>query len=365
MRADEQIFAAVAKVASRQASLLLVAFPVCLGSQSTCAQESSPSGLSTNAALVLYLQNPPWIKEMRFIKSTLNVAKSPAGKNMFQQWINETNRFAIQPSGMFYELLTPSPEKFAAPATETQRVVFGICEEYFWQGNVDAKIISFSSKRPELGKSAENHLQTLEKVFHEWDIDPVRYFGFPALVGDSFKLLGGKNFEAVTIKNEPLCGQILENSNGRLMRLEYSMMSHTNDYSTVSYDYGDASELPNYIERHNFHRDGTQYGLNLTNWIEAASYGTASEITNGYSYGMFFSNLNIFSLTMIESNGQRFSLTPLGQFEAVSEHFSAAPEKGHHTRIILLALITSFAGCAFLMWKFGLRRETSTKEIKQ
>src|SRR5690242_17364602 len=72
-------------------------------------QEATSNLLTTNSPFVRYLQNPPWIKEMRYVQSMYCAAGPAPGKIEEQTWIDDTNCFALQPNGMFYEEYTGSP----------------------------------------------------------------------------------------------------------------------------------------------------------------------------------------------------------------------------------------------------------------
>ena len=333
---------------------------VCLGFQAATgvAQEAAPSLLTTNSPFVLYLENPPWIKEMRYVISKFNVAKSASGQILSQGWINTTNRLAIQPSGMFFETLNPNPVPFTEPASPTQLLVLGVSDRYVWQGNIDSHLFAFSSQIPEDGGSENNHLQIVTKVTQQWDINPVRYFGFPALRNNSFQLVGHDRFEAVTIADEPLAGEIMIASNNQVIQLKYGLKGNTNDYTMVTYKYGAGSELPNYLERKQLRQDGSKYGLDLTNWIEGVSYGTDSEIQKGYAYSMFFTNFAVFTQIVLESNGQRYLISQNGGMSSVNERFiSPVFGKGHSRIVTIMFLIIFLAASVVFVWRISQRTE--------
>ena len=266
-----------------------------------------------------YLDSPPWIKEMLFVQSTYNEAGGVPGKETIKGWVNVTNRMAIQPSGIFFESLTPNPVPFTVAASPTQRVVLGISDHVIWQGNLDSGLISLSSRRAEEGGSSSNHLQTLVELRLKWDINPARFFGFPPLQPGSLKLSGDK-FEAITTGEKAVKGEILDRSEGLPVRLKFVLNNDPNEYTLINYKYSPSEQLPVYFDRIKI-RNGHAFGLALTNWIRAANFGIDSNIIGGYSPEMFFSNLNVFSTVIIESNGLRYSVAASGLLKPVDETY--------------------------------------------
>ncbi|HET7625318.1 MAG TPA: hypothetical protein VFM25_08630, partial [Verrucomicrobiae bacterium] len=63
----------------------------------TGASASSEPLLTTNSPFVLYMQNPPWIKELIFIKNAFAEGGPVPGQINVKGWVYETNRLAIQP----------------------------------------------------------------------------------------------------------------------------------------------------------------------------------------------------------------------------------------------------------------------------
>jgi hypothetical protein len=269
--------------------------------------------------IVEYLNSPPWIKEMLFVQSTYNEAGSVPGKETIKGWVNVTNRMAIQPGGMFFESLTPNPVPFTVAASPTQRVVLGISDHFIWQGNIDSSLISISSRRAQEGGSSSNPLQTLVDLRLKWDINPARFFGFPPLQPGSLKLSGDK-FEALTTDDRAVKGEILDRSEGLPVRLQFALDNDLNEYTLINYKYSPNEQLPVYFDRVRI-RNGHVFGLALTNWFRISNFGADSNIHGGYTPEMFFTNLNVFSTVIVESNGSRYSVTANGILRPVDERY--------------------------------------------
>lgn len=328
-----------------------------------CCKGQETDNISTNSALVAYLEDTPWLVDVLFVASSFNVAASPSGEIKYQDWILATNRAAVQPSGLYFEMLNPNPPKFTTPATSTQRVVLGMSDKHIWQGNIDSRLLSYSSRDPKLGWSDSNLLQLVAKNFEKNQIDPVRYFGFPALLKNSFQLVGGSNIKATTGDGELLEGSILAMTNGLVSEVRYGIISKNDDYFILRYGYKNNEKLPSYIERKQFHNDGTEFGLPLTNWIEKISYGVDPGATNGYSYSTFFRNAGVFSQIIMESNGQRHLVSVKGDLTPVVEKWTPQVIPNRANKFFAgLILVVFLVGSSYFVWKVGSRRGQQTTE---
>ena len=284
------------------------------------------------------------------------------GQEKVKGWVDSTNRVAIQPSGMFFELLNPSPVPYTPPASSTQKVVQGISDRYFWEANLDRHDMSLSPRSAEEGGSENNRLQQLLKIEQQLDIEPTRYFGFPPLRAGSFKLTAQNHFMAATTEGRLLSGEILDAYNDRPTQLKYSLDTDPNNYVLITYRYG-SGELPNYFERHQ-PRNRYEYLRDKTNWILLANYGTDPTIHEGYSPSMFFSNLTVFTHVILESNEHRYVVMPNKEAKQISETYAPLPPTLPPTlplhqapRIIVAAiLIVFFVGGGFFIWGVFLKR---------
>ncbi len=317
--------------------------------------------LTTNSPFVLYMQNPPWIKEMYFAKNYFVEEGSTPGQITKKEWVNATNRLAIQPSGMFYEpsiLVLPGD-----PALPLQRVVKGISDHYYWDAEImhgqtmHGQSLALSSRRPEEGGTDTNHLQLLLEALKNDDINPARFLGFPPLLTNSFHLIDNDKFAAITAESEPVEGEILDASDNRPLKLKYALNGNTNNYVSIIYKYETAGELPDYFERRE-PGNRRKYARDLTNWIVSASYGVDSKIQNGYSPSMFFSNLSIFTHIVIESNGMRYDLKSEGGITPANEKYVPLDEimgRAHHKLFTSMTIIIFLVGCGFFIWKVSTR----------
>ena len=300
---------------------------------------------------------------MRFVKSSFNVAKTPEGKVLGQVWVNVTNQIAVQPSGMFMECLDPNPVPFTEAASPTQRLVLGVSSQCIWQGNVDTKIFAFSPLDPVRGGTDTNHLQMVKLVTEQWDINPVRFFGFPNLRPGSFHLIGTNQFQAFSVDDDVITGRVLATDDNRAtkLELEYVRLSNTNELTSLTLKYPEEGELPNYFERKQFHADGSQCGINMTNWIEDVTYGIDTNVTEGYPYNLFFTNLAVFEQILLESNGQRYFLTQNGTTRLVNEHYVGPTLGRYPARRAILQLLIVFLVGGFIFVLVASRRQGNSK----
>lgn len=318
--------------------------------------------LTTNSPFVLYLENPPWIKEMCFVENIFWEAGPEPGQEKVKGWVESTNRVAIQPSGMYFELLNPSPVPFTPPASSTQKVVQGISDSYFWEANLDRHEMSLSPRGAEEGGSENNRLPQLLQMEQQLDIGPARYFGFPPLSAGSFKLTAQNDFTAATTEGRLLSGEVLDAYNDRPIQLKYSLDNDPNNYVIITYRYG-SGELPIYFERHQ-PRNKFEYLRDKTNWILLANYGVDPTIHEGYRPSIFFSNLTVFSHVILESNEHRYVVMPFKEARQISETYTPLPPTLPPTlpvhrapRIIVAAvLIVFFVGGGIFIWGVALRR---------
>jgi hypothetical protein len=363
MRKNKSVFQADKKVLSGayQVHACLVIIGLLAIDLTSSAQDNSSDLVTTNSPFVVYLQNPPWIMEMQFVKARLNTKLSPQNK-IFQAWVNGTNRIAIQPSGMFWEDLTPNPVQFTEPASPTQRLVFGISEKNLWQGNIDSHMISFSYKNELLGGSESNHLQRLARIMTDRIIDPVRYFGLPALQVGTFRLVDGNGFTAITSRSQILEGRILTGSDGGVRQLQYWLDGNTNDYFLITYQYGEHGGLPNYIEQAAFRSGKIQPGICSTNWIEHATYGIDASVQNGYTYNMFFTNIASFELVCIESNGIQYLLSAQGVLRPIKNYSRQANGGKFGVKTFVAFLLIVSAGCTILILRSRSQTTTQTTQ---
>lgn len=308
---------------------LTIALTVCLGQPiSGVAQEVASGLLTTNSPFVLYLNNPPWIKEMRFIQNAHWMAGKTLQSINRQGWANLTNRVAIQPSGMYFESLSGSPG--GPPWTNNQRLIQGTSDHYYWNAGINEAgegVLSLSSRRPEDGAFKDNLSSRVMRI-REHELDRVRYFGLPALATNSFILVNQDRFEAHTTDGFAINGNIVTASNNRPITLSYSIGDSGADVFAVKYSYDPSQKLPIYIERQDL-RNGHPYGDTITNRIEYADYETDESITNGYMPKMFFTNLAVFTQILVESNGLRYVIGQNGKHHLVDESLPRPlPEKG-------------------------------------
>lgn len=320
---------------------------------STMAQTAGDNLLTTNSPFVLYLQNPPWIKEMRYVESRISRI-GEQGKVVATFWAYHTNLAGIQPSGFFNEEL-PSPNKY----TLDDKLIRGVSDRYYWSTQTNAKTGSsllLSPTRPEEGGTESNSAQRVGKEFEE-KLERFRHFGLPTLLTNSFKLVGHDRFEAQTKDGYALDGKILSATENRPLIITYSLGGATDDVFTVKYAYKPREDLPNYFECREF-RHGKAYGnphldwlRPVTNWIEKVNYGISEHITNGYSPNMFYTNLDTFSIT-IWSNGMRYAIGASGRRMAVPNYIPEFPgsESGHNFAFPIVFLISLLAGGFFVWW---------------
>lgn len=304
-------------------SILLL---ICLGFQAATgvAQEAASSLLTTNSPFVLYLQDPPWIKEMFYVESQFWEAGPAPGTITKKGCDNRTNRVAIQPSGFFFEPLSSSSGGEARFPTE--RIIQGSSGHYYWGAHKDQRggeqrggesSLALSSKLKEEGASKEN-LSSIIGQNRKERIEQIRCFGLPSLRANTFKIAGYDQFEAQTADGFLLEGKILTASNNRPFALTYILGGGTDDVFSINYSYRSGEELPYYFMRQEL-RNGDAFGDPHTNWIEYVNYGTDVAITNGYSPYMFFTNLTIFNHLLIESNGHRYVIAQNGKRNPVDE----------------------------------------------
>ncbi len=352
-----------------------IAWTVCLAimlwvwiSPSAFGQDSSNSSgslLTTNSPFVLYLQNPPWIKKLVFVENVFNEAGPTPEHITLRAWVNETNVVAIQPSGMYLIRLTPNPAGFGPPASPKQLVVQGVADSYFWQASRDLHYLALSSKLPQAGGTESNNLQRLWKMFLQWDINPVRYFGFPPLRPGSFCLGGSNQFAAVTEDGQDVAGEILSASNNRPTRLKYFIGSDIDNPVSLIYQYGPGDALPNYFVRLD---PGNPYPhrRERTNWILTASYGIDTNVQKGYTPAMFFSNSGDFSRILIQSNGERYLVTSNG-LSLVPDKYVPPPFLPHqHSEMVTVVILMIFlAGSGLFVWKVARSREISKQQPRK
>jgi len=302
--------------------------------------------LETNSAFYVYMNNPPWIKRLQFVQSSYAEGGPTPGDIRIRSFLNLTNVVSVQPSGMFFEQLTPNPVGFSPPASPDQRIVEGTSKSQIWQANVDSEVIHYSSLLPELGGSAENRLKMVLDIRFSSSVDPVRYFGLPSLQSNSFQLGGSNTFEAITTIGARLTGEIVSVSHNRPTEIAYRITDAPYDSASVSYKYAGSNELPNYFERRLF-LDDQQYLRPLTNWIEEVEYGVVADISRGYEPEMFFADMSIFKRTIIETNGQRYVTMDGGEPKLIDERFvnqsDSESTRPRFISIVILFLILNAA----------------------
>jgi hypothetical protein len=327
------------------------------------AQTADANLLTTNSPFVLYLQNPPWIKEMVYVESQPWVAHYPPPQIEKKGWDNITNRAAIQPSGIFREMLSDSS---GGPARlPTERIVQGVSDHYYWNAHKDQpgtsiSSLAFSSRRAEEGASEKN-INFINYQRTKATIERIRYFGLPPLQTNSFKLAGHDQFEAQTADGYELDGKILTAANDHPLNLTYTLGGSTNDVFAIKYAYKAGEDLPAYFERTEL-RNGHLYGSPHTNWIESVNFGIDTTVTNGYSPSVFFTNMAIFTHMIMESNGQRYVIGESGDKKLIDE--TPPPQlpgqNGHGRGGVIVAFIIIFlAAGGVAVWRLKQRSQES------
>jgi hypothetical protein len=329
------------------------------GANAAGAEPAVASGelLTTNSPFVRHLQDPPWIREMKWGESRFWVAhREPVARDV-QGWVTITNRTGVQPSGMFFEQLTPVPEPFLARSSPTQRVVSGLSDHYYWAANVDGHSIALSSRRPEEGAAEGSPSQIALDTKRE-RIERIRHLGFPVLRTNSFQLPGNNKFKAVTAEGQLVEGEVLKLSNDLPLILKYWLNGDTGACVSVTYSYAPDESLPNYMERRQF-KNGRPDPYPATNWIEKVDYGIDGSITGGYAFAMFFPDPKLFNRFIIESNGQRFLIRQNQQMALIDETLPT-PFPSHKNRSWVAVLIISLSAGGLFMWRFvsGSREKT-------
>lgn len=340
-------------VRSRERLTWSLLFLVLLLPVATRAQGANPR-LTTNSPFVRYLQHPPWIKELRFVRSEFTQVGTGPGHITAEGWIHSTNQVSIQPSGMLYQPLSVGVMPPGVPNIGGGPAFQGISDHYYWNAQPAQHYLALSSRRPEEGGTDTNHLQILTEVLKKWNINPVRYFGFPPLLENSFHLTADNQFEATTTEGIPLAGEVLLAADDLPLQLKYFLNGHASHSTLINYKYG-GDDLPNYIVCHE-PWNPLKNNQDTTNWIESAVFGLDTNIQKGYSPSMFFTNLAIFTHTLIESNGGRYRVEPKGGMEskAVVERYVPSDEAAgvRHRRwrvpVVILALLV---GSGLVVWK--------------
>jgi hypothetical protein len=276
-------------------------------------------------------------------------------------WVNKTNQIGVQPTGFFFESLNPNPEFFAPRPSSKQRVVEGVSDRQIWQGNIDSGLFSFSSLRADEGWSPDNHLQILMNLRVLWEIDPIRFFGLPALEAESFKLGVSNSFQAFTAKGDLLSGFVLEAYNNLPIKLKYSVGTNFNGYFLIEYKYKKESELPWYFERSEF-SNKERRGFTLTNWIEQVEYGINTNIQHGYLHDIFFTNY-VFKTILINSNGARYQLLNDGKLKPMFEQYQQEKNKEIKKRAFPVILV--FVICNVFFGLFVLKALRLNSAVKQ
>lgn len=293
--------------------------------------------VTENSPFILHLLNPPWIKDVRYVESQF-CQIGRAGQTEKEFWVDITNRAAIQPSGMFIEQLTALP-------FEPGKQVRGISDRYFWKvndamsgSNIHGQLI-LSPTQVEEGASKANSGQIVAELCQQ-QLERLRHFGFPALRVNSFSLLNGSRFEAVTLEGIALEGKILNSIGNRPISLTYRLTNNPTENYSVRYEYNSSDqELPSSFEYAGF-RNGLELGK-YTNRIEEVHYGLDSEIQHGYSPSMFFTNLASFSHVITWSNGVRYQIIQGGKLSGpLSEKQRAYPENVKLRRAVVIAILS-------------------------
>jgi hypothetical protein len=319
-------------------------------------QNISQQTLGTNSPFVIYLQNPPWIKKLKYTRSMLWKEGNIPPKIDKEEWGTATYFGAVQPGGYCYfdQSLVSAP--FTDPSKPSSKSIMGMSDDYYWavtwdgDDPTDRRGLTLGSTHAQLGGSDDNAIDASVNVFKN-QLQAIRYYGLPPLQTNSIKLLQNNLFVAVTADGEPLNISVLSSSNNRPYKLCYYAGSVSNQESLVtclSYRYDGAQSLPNYFEVEKMVNGKPAPNFYpATNWIEQIEYGLDFSASNGYKPSMFFTNIGMFNFITMYSNGTRYLLFPSNKMveytpEASGEFFKSRHEshvKSSNAKFIFMLII--------------------------
>jgi hypothetical protein len=247
--------------------------------------------LTTNSPFVLYLENPPWVKEIQFKQGHFfEIGKTPDQIDR-TQWADMEMRGAIQPSGFYLETLTASPPGFGPPPLPGRRTLGGSSIDYFWtafysgSSNNVPHVLTWFPQRPEAGASPSNYPQETVKNYFNI-LETIRFLGLPVLQTNSLRLGDMNQFNTVKNDGSLVAGNILKAINGKPLILNYTIDSDPSSLFQVIYYYTNGQDLPVGFDliapqKSNFYTPPKQTGLNEWNmvWIQAPRMDTRPRLS--------------------------------------------------------------------------------------
>lgn len=337
--------------------------------------------LTTNSPFVVYMQNPPWIKEMQF-KKGWSVEVGAAGKMRMSPPVTATFNASIQPSGFYFERHNPPPvpgfsipndphppaQGLTPPYNPDERGMGGISKDYFWtiywggSSTGAERDLNLDPRRLEEGGLDKNETRSLLGLYFI-DMENIRFFGLPELRPNSFELLEDNQFKAVTVKGELLNGKILSARDGKPLELAYNVDTEPKGSShSIRYLYGDNQPLPNYFEVGQA-LNGRAFGAPQISSIDRMELGLDDKIQGGYSPSMFFPDLGKFNHVIVWSNGVDYTLKPNGGMIA-NNHMQLPPvfpnSKLERPKLARMVMLTIIFGSAVVAW--AVMRRTKGRE---